>query len=269
MPSAFEPGGIVQHEFFVGETPVVAFKTGGLKDSVIEFNWETEQGTGFTFESHNPHDMTYAMERAIGTFRNKNKYNKLRKQAFKGTMDGAVVSRAWLGEFFRLKNKVFIDITLAKDIEKAFQPWAPQDYTPLSIIQEIFGQEKKQQIVHDFDLGADEDLQEDARLLQMDSMMSHFDALAFNKRPYQFKLHNRGPRHRKVEVCGSFDDWKVRHDLSFDPFTNQWFANLHLSPGEEFLYKYIINENNWIVNEEEPKRKDAQGNLNNFVSTEF
>ena len=37
MPSAFEPGGIVQHEFFVGATPVVAFKTGGLKDSVIEF----------------------------------------------------------------------------------------------------------------------------------------------------------------------------------------------------------------------------------------
>jgi len=37
MPSAFEPGGIVQHEFFVGETPVVAYKTGGLKDSVHEF----------------------------------------------------------------------------------------------------------------------------------------------------------------------------------------------------------------------------------------
>jgi len=37
MPSAFEPGGIVQHEFFVGCTPVIAFKTGGLKDSVIEF----------------------------------------------------------------------------------------------------------------------------------------------------------------------------------------------------------------------------------------
>lgn len=37
MPSLFEPGGIVQHEFFVGSTPVVAYKTGGLKDSVIEF----------------------------------------------------------------------------------------------------------------------------------------------------------------------------------------------------------------------------------------
>lgn len=42
MPSKFEPGGIVQHEFFVGGTPVVAFKTGGLKDSVKEFAWDTE-----------------------------------------------------------------------------------------------------------------------------------------------------------------------------------------------------------------------------------
>lgn len=31
MPSLFEPGGIVQHEFFVAGTPVIVFKTGGLK----------------------------------------------------------------------------------------------------------------------------------------------------------------------------------------------------------------------------------------------
>jgi starch synthase len=49
MPSRFEPGGIVQHEFFVGGTPVIAFKTGGLKDSVFEFLWDTEQGNGYTF----------------------------------------------------------------------------------------------------------------------------------------------------------------------------------------------------------------------------
>merc|ERR1712167_227655 len=52
MPSAFEPGGIVQHEFFVGGTPVVAFKTGGLKDSVVEYMWDSETGSGYTFECH-------------------------------------------------------------------------------------------------------------------------------------------------------------------------------------------------------------------------
>lgn len=70
MPSLFEPGGIVQHEFFVGGTPVVAFKTGGLKDSVIEYMWDSETGCGFTFESYKKADLAFAIERAIGTFRN-------------------------------------------------------------------------------------------------------------------------------------------------------------------------------------------------------
>lgn len=35
MPSLFEPGGIVQHEFFSGSTPVISFRTGGLKDTVF------------------------------------------------------------------------------------------------------------------------------------------------------------------------------------------------------------------------------------------
>jgi starch synthase len=56
MPSAFEPGGIVQHEFFVGKTPVIAFKTGGLKDSVIEYRWDSEEGSGFIFENYHHND---------------------------------------------------------------------------------------------------------------------------------------------------------------------------------------------------------------------
>jgi starch synthase len=51
MPSVFEPGGIVQQEFFVAGTPVIAFKTGGLKDTVVNWNPATRVGNGFTFVS--------------------------------------------------------------------------------------------------------------------------------------------------------------------------------------------------------------------------
>lgn len=51
MPSMFEPGGIVQHEFFCGGTPVVCFCTGGLKDTVFEFDMKTQKGNGFNFMS--------------------------------------------------------------------------------------------------------------------------------------------------------------------------------------------------------------------------
>jgi starch synthase len=50
MPSVFEPGGIVQHEFFIAGTPVIAFKTGGLKDTVFEFDWYSNKGNGILFE---------------------------------------------------------------------------------------------------------------------------------------------------------------------------------------------------------------------------
>lgn len=118
MPSVFEPGGIVQHEFFVGGTPVIAFKTGGLKDSVVEFLWDSEIGCGYTFESHKSGDFIFAIERAIGTFKNKVKYLRLRENAFKATMDGEVVSKAWLAECFRLRGKIFVDYTVMSKLEK-------------------------------------------------------------------------------------------------------------------------------------------------------
>ena len=105
------------------------------------------------------------------------------------------------------------------------------------------------------------------KMMEIDNIMSAFDQAAFNKKPKAFCLHNRGPRHRKVELCGSWDEWTNRHDLNFDPFTNQWFVTLHLKNGEEFFYKYIINEENWIVNDEEPQRKDGQGNDNNYCAS--
>lgn len=74
MPSKFEPGGIVQHEFFVGSTPVIAMKTGGLADTVADFDEATEKGSGFTFEHHNAGGFAYAMTRALRLFKNETLY---------------------------------------------------------------------------------------------------------------------------------------------------------------------------------------------------
>jgi hypothetical protein len=51
--------------------------------------------------------------------------------------------------------------------------------------------------------------------------------------------------------------------MKFDHITNQWFITLHLVKGEHF-YKYVLNTNMWIVNDEEPQRKDKDGNINNY-----
>lgn len=102
--------------------------------------------------------------------------------------------------------------------------------------------------------------------MELDNIMSAFDQVAFNKKPHTFMLHNRGQRYNSVHLCGSMDDWQVRHDMNFDTYTNQWYITIHLKTGEEFHYKYIINGQEWVVNHEESKKIDAGGNENNCVS---
>lgn len=109
----------------MGGTPVVAFKTGGLKDSVFEFKWDTEEGNGYNFENHSMQDFMFACERAMGTFKNKSKYLKLRENAFNSTMDGEKVCRAWLTEFYRLRNKVFVEGKIIKTTLEELNPWSP------------------------------------------------------------------------------------------------------------------------------------------------
>ena len=118
MPSLFEPGGIVQHEFFIAGTPVIAFKTGGLKDTVQEFRYDTNTGNGFTFESHNAYELIQAISRSLGLFQNKEKYEICRKNAKNSAIDVADVSRAWCKEFCRLKNKIFFNVKDAENIDK-------------------------------------------------------------------------------------------------------------------------------------------------------
>lgn len=109
MPSLFEPGGIVQHEFFIASTPVLAFKTGGLKDTVIEFDHNTNKGNGILFESHNYGDFMYAIERAMNLFNNKEKYEISRINAFNSAIDVMDVAINWCREFCRLRNKIFFN----------------------------------------------------------------------------------------------------------------------------------------------------------------
>jgi starch synthase len=130
MPSLFEPGGIVQHEFFIAGTPVIAFRTGGLKDTVFEFNYDDNSGNGLTFDNHNYNDLIAAMKRAIALFNNKEKYEICRKNAFNSVIDVKDVARAWSREFYRLTNKFYYNLKEVLD-------------TPVNNICIIFDNEDK------------------------------------------------------------------------------------------------------------------------------
>lgn len=73
-------------------------------------------------------------------------------------MDGEIVSKAWLKEFYRLRGKVYVEDSIIADALYKMKPWAPEIYKPLSSFEEMFGLDKKLNIaLDDIDFGAEEE----------------------------------------------------------------------------------------------------------------
>jgi starch synthase len=80
MPSLFEPCGLTQlYSLRYGTIPIV-HRTGGLADSVEDYDAETGEGTGFVFNSYSPVAFTEACRRALALYRNKPALQAMRRQ---------------------------------------------------------------------------------------------------------------------------------------------------------------------------------------------
>ena len=68
MPSNYEPCGIGQLVAMrYGAVPVVR-ETGGLKDTVQQYDKYAKSGNGFVFSNYNAHEMMYSLKRALSTY---------------------------------------------------------------------------------------------------------------------------------------------------------------------------------------------------------
>lgn len=77
MPSRYEPCGLNQiYSLRYGTVPVVR-ATGGLDDTIEEWDPETGSGTGFKFEGYAPHDLLAAVDRALAAFSDKKGWARL------------------------------------------------------------------------------------------------------------------------------------------------------------------------------------------------
>merc|ERR1712137_181216 len=133
MPSLFEPSGVVQQEYFLGGTPVIAFKTGGLKDTVFE----GPEGNGFTFEAHTHRDYVDAVNRALRLFQNTSEFEELCHRARESVLDMEVVAQAWAREFSRLRKCIWYDnkkvVVALEELKRAipFDSWEKPPQHPI------------------------------------------------------------------------------------------------------------------------------------------
>lgn len=88
MPSVSEPCGISQLiAMKYGTLPIVR-EAGGLKDTVIPYNEFTKEGTGYSFENINAHELLFTTQKAISVYREKRKdHNILLENAMNAVHD--------------------------------------------------------------------------------------------------------------------------------------------------------------------------------------
>jgi starch synthase len=104
MPSRYEPSGLNQlYSLKYGTIPVVR-ATGGLKDSVQEFDPERLKGTGFLFESYDGRALLAAVDRALAVFGRKDDWTRLMKNAMAKDYSWGRSAREYVDIYKRLRS---------------------------------------------------------------------------------------------------------------------------------------------------------------------
>jgi starch synthase len=102
MPSRFEPCGLNQiYSMRYGTIPVVR-ATGGLDDTVREF--DGVDGTGFKFSEYSPDALVEAVKRALSVFKDRDAWRTIQRNAMREDFSWENSARSYL-EVYRLARK--------------------------------------------------------------------------------------------------------------------------------------------------------------------
>lgn len=97
MPSRYEPSGLNQLYSFKYATIPIVRATGGLKDSVEEF--DGGEGTGFLFEAYEPSALLAAVDRALEAYSHKEQWRRLMQNAMSADFSWKRSAEAYIRVF--------------------------------------------------------------------------------------------------------------------------------------------------------------------------
>lgn len=106
VPSRFEPCGLTQmYALKYGTIPIVR-QTGGLADTVFEYEYENQTGNGFSFIHYNVEDFSFALKRALDIYSNEPHWTKIRQNAMRCDFSSARSAMEYLKVFNWALEKV-------------------------------------------------------------------------------------------------------------------------------------------------------------------
>lgn len=106
MPSKYEPCGLGQLISFKYGTVPIGRKTGGLADTVQDYDVETEEGDGFIFEEYNAPALLGAIKRAIEAYKNKSAWKKLQEKVMGYDYSWDASAKKYVSLYMKALDKV-------------------------------------------------------------------------------------------------------------------------------------------------------------------
>lgn len=104
MPSRYEPCGLAQLQSLrYGTVPIVR-ATGGLMDTIQEFDPKTQRGNGFAFDAYEVRDLLDAVDRALAHFFSKEEWAALMKKVMAADFSWDRSARAYVDLYQKLSG---------------------------------------------------------------------------------------------------------------------------------------------------------------------
>jgi starch synthase len=105
MPSKYEPCGLNQiYSLKYGTIPVVR-ATGGLDDTIVNYDPATGQGNGFKFKEYDAKEFLNQIKRAIGFYKQPNHWRKLLHNAMSADFSWRRSAEAYLKLYLKALEK--------------------------------------------------------------------------------------------------------------------------------------------------------------------
>jgi len=105
MPSRFEPCGLGQMiSLRYGSVPIVR-ETGGLSDTIKNFNPKTGKGNGFTFGAYDRYAFFAAIVRALETYKYRENWNKIVTNGMQESFSWEVPAQKYLKLYLKMLKK--------------------------------------------------------------------------------------------------------------------------------------------------------------------
>ncbi len=108
MPSYYEPCGLGQLiAMRYGTVPLVR-ETGGLADTVTDFNTRTGEGNGFVFKDYKPEALYKAMDKVVSTFKDKKTWLGIMKNGMKSDFSWKASAKKYVELYKQAERKALV-----------------------------------------------------------------------------------------------------------------------------------------------------------------